>query len=373
MTYTHIIGHRSMVFDEHRNSLYADAINKAVKPESIVLDLGAGLGIHGLMAANAGARKVYLVEPDAGLDVAARIADRNKSSDRIQCIQGTIEESRIPEPVDVIISVFTGNFLLEEDLLPSLFYARDNYLKTDGILIPDRAGMEVVPVSAPEYFDKHIAAWSQPAQGIDFGLVREYAANNIYYDDHHGMTEGFLAEPAGIIDLDFMQAKKADCRNTIEVKITRDGICHGWLGWFRTRLGDNWLSTSPLESKTHWNQAFLPLDPPIPLKTGNVVSFQLHRPEFGVWTWMINTGSNSQKHSTFLAQPISPALLQKKSDDYKATLNAKGQAAMYVLKKLDGNESTTDIAIALANSWPQVFPDREHARRFVVNLIERYS
>ena len=153
MTYADIIGHRSMVFDDYRNSLYADAINKLVSPESVVLDLGAGLGIHGLIAARAGAKKVYLAEPDAVLDITARIANLDKSPARIQCIQGTIEESGIPEPVDIIVSVFAGNFLLQEDLLPSLFFARDKYLKKGGALIPDRAKMEVVPVSAPDFFD----------------------------------------------------------------------------------------------------------------------------------------------------------------------------------------------------------------------------
>jgi len=195
MTYKHILGHRSMVLDNYRNALYADAIDNVVNPESVVLDLGAGLGLHGLLAARAGAKKVYLVEPEVELDVVARIADQNGLSDRIQCFPSTIEESQLPEPVDIIISVFTGNFLLEEDLLPSLFYARDKYLSNNGILIPHRAKMEVVPVYAPDYFDKHISDWSEPSQNINFELVREFAANNIYYDDHRDMFQKLMVCP----------------------------------------------------------------------------------------------------------------------------------------------------------------------------------
>ena len=369
MTYSNILYHRPMVLDDYRNSLYADAINKYVNSSSVVLDLGAGLGIHGLMAANAGARKVYLVEPEAGLDVAARIAGNLDASDGIECIRGTIEEAKLPEPVDIIISVFTGNFLLEEDLLPSLFYARDKYLKPGGVLIPDRAKMEVVPVTAEELFDERIAGWSSPSQGIDYGLVREYAANSIYYGDHREQIDDFLADATEIIELDFMTAEKADCRNTIEVKITRDGICHGWLGWFQTRLGDNWLSTAPQATKTHWGQAFLPL----PVTAGETVSFQLHRPELGEWTWIVNSGNADQKHSTFLSQPIAPGVLQKKSAGHKAALNIRGQAAMYVLQNLDGNTPTSEIATELAKSYPEVFPDRQYAMRFIVNLIERFT
>jgi len=261
----------------------------------------------------------------------------------------------------------------EEDLLPSLFYARDKYLSNNGILIPHRAKMEVVPVYAPDYFDKHIAGWSEPSQYINFGLVREFAANNIYYDDHIEITEEFLAKPAEILDLDFMTASKADCQNTIEVKIIKDGVCHGWLGWFRSQLGNVWLSTSPLETRTHWNQAFLPLDPPLPVKIGDVLSFQLKRPEFGEWTWTVETPESKQRHSTFLSRPISPTVLQKKSDNHKGLLSIKGQIALHVLRELNGNKSTSNIATEIAESYALIFPDYEHAKRFVIDLIERFT
>lgn len=119
MSYSSLVGHRSMIFDDQRNSLYANAISQVVNADSIVLDLGAGLGLHGLMAALAGAEKVYLVEPQVEPDIASRVTSQMGLSGKIECIKGTIEEAQIPEPVDVIVSVFTGNFLLEEDLLPS--------------------------------------------------------------------------------------------------------------------------------------------------------------------------------------------------------------------------------------------------------------
>ena len=172
-----------MFFDKLRNSYYSAAIESSVENDTAVLELGAGLGLHGFMSARKSARKVYLVEPESIIDVTRELVSANKLSEQVECIRGRIEEVKLPEKVDLIISVFTGNFLLSEDLLPSLFYARDKYLIPGGKLIPDRASMEVVPVSAPEYYEKHINCWSNISQPANFELVRKYAVNSLYYDE----------------------------------------------------------------------------------------------------------------------------------------------------------------------------------------------
>lgn len=167
MSYQQVQSQRSMVFDTRRNQAYLQALEKVITPDSVVLDLGAGLGILGFLAAQLGAKRVYLVEPAEVITIAADIAKANGFSDRVKCLPGKIEEVDIPELVDVIISVFTGNFLLQEDLLPSLFYARDKYLKPDGVMIPNAAIMESVPVFAPEIHQKNIGCWSKPHLNID--------------------------------------------------------------------------------------------------------------------------------------------------------------------------------------------------------------
>ena len=275
MSYLAVQGQQSMTFDSRRNQAYADALAEIITPDSVVLDLGAGLGIHGLLAAKLGAKRVYLVEPEDIISVAGEIARANGYGDRICCIQGKIEEVDIPEPVDVIISVFTGNFLLEEDLLPSLFYARDKYLKPDGVLIPQAAITEAVPVSVPEIYQQEIACWSQPHLGIDHSKARSYASQSIYHYNKELAEAKYLAAPSELVVMDFYQSNSTDCQVAVKQKITESGLCHGWVGWFKMQLGKTWLSTAPHEPPLHWSSVFLPLDPPIEVRANEEVIFKI--------------------------------------------------------------------------------------------------
>lgn len=362
-----------MFFDGLRNAFYSEAINTIVKKDSVVLDLGAGLGLHGFMAACNGAGKVYLVDPASIIAVTTQLIQKNNLFEQIKTISGKIEETELSEKVDVIISVFTGNFLLTEDLLPSLFYARDKYLTPDGKLIPDRVAMEVVPVCAPEYYAKHIDCWNSVSQGVNFNLVRGFAANSLYYGGPKKRKAEFLSDSAELLELDLMTATDASCRNRIEVEVTQDGLCHGWLGWFRARLGGRWLSTSPLGEQTHWRQVFLPLAEPIPVKKGDILSFELNRPEFGEWTWTVGYGGKHQRQSTFLSQPFSSAALQKKSDTYKPKLSIKGRVTQDILSRMAGNESTAEIVASVMAEYRTLFPIQRQADQFVKKLVELYG
>ena len=380
MSYQDVVGHRGMVFDGTRNAAYTRALEKVITPDTTVMDLGAGLGILGLIAARLGAGKVYLVEPTVALEVARSVAADNKL-DAVECIRARAEALQLDTRVDVILSVFTGNFLLSEDLLPSLFYARDHYLAPGGRLIPDRGRMEVVPVCAPAYYEKYVQAWSEfprecDEQGLpelDYSAVRSYAANYLFYDSAKHMQAQRLAEPVALLELDFNTATKAECDSQVEAVIQRDGICHGWMGWFQMRLVDEWLSTDGENCKTHWSPVFMPLARPLTVATGDRLGFSLKRPERGEWTWTTRLGEQRQRQSSFLSQPIRLEDVQKKATHYRPSLNAKGEAAQWVLGKMKGAAPVDQLAAELGELHPGLFGEHTEALRFVQDLVERFS
>jgi hypothetical protein len=373
MSYLYVQGQQGMTLDERRNQAYLEALEKVITPDSVVLDLGAGLGIHGLMAAKLGAKQVYLVEPEDIISVAGEIAQANGFGDRVKCFQGCIEEVELPELVDVIISVFTGNFLLEEDLLPSLFYARDKYLKPNGLLIPSAGVMEAAPVHNPDLYQQEIEVWSESHHGLIHTPARPYASQSIYYYNKQISKSAYLAEPQSLMALDFYTATHTHCQVEKTYTIHESAICHGWAGWFKMNLGDNWLSTAPHEPPLHWSAAFLPLDPPLPVTAGETLTFQLQRPMHGDWTWRTRTANAQQHRSTFLATPMTTKTIRRMASDYQPQLSPKGEAVLYVLLNSKGAFSIQELVDQVLEKFPNQFEGSQDAFQFVQGISVKYG
>jgi hypothetical protein len=314
------------------------------------------------------------------IEVARKVAADNQFT-KVECIRSAVEELKLDTRVDVIVSVFTGNFLLTEDLLPSLFYARDHYLAPGGSMIPDRGRMEVVPVSAPAYYQKHVDAWAsfpqtcaeQGLPELDYAAMRAYAANSMNYDSAKHIAAAYLANPVALMELDFNTATKAECDSQVDLVVEQDGLCHGWMGWFQMRLAGEWLSTSGEPQPTHWCPVFLPLEQPIHLKAGDRLEFSLKRLEFGEWTWTTAHAGHRQRQSTFLSQPLTHARMLKSSDNYQPGLSERGRAASWLMSRMDGATSSGELAAQVRREFPELLTSDAGALRLVKSLADQFS
>jgi hypothetical protein len=173
--------------------------------------------------------------------------------------------------------------------------------------------------------------------------------------------------------MDFYHSNSTQCQVKTSYKITQSGLCHGWAGWFKMQLGETWLSTAPHEPPLHWSAAFLPLDPPLHLKAGEEVTFQLQRPPLGDWTWKVKTDTTQQQHSTFLSAPMTLNILKKASLDYQPQLRNKGKAALYVLSNSYSTLSVQELSNHILKEYPDLFSDFNQASKFVQDLIVKYA
>jgi hypothetical protein len=360
-----------MALDAVRNEAYARALRQVIGPDTVVLDLGAGVGVHGLMAAKLGARRVYLVEQEDVIAVADENVRANGLQDVVTCIHGRIQNVQLPEPADVIVSALTGNFLLSEDLIPTLLYARDRFLKPGGTMIPSEATMSVVPVSALALHEQEIACWSVPEHDVNLAPARPYAANTVLFRNQEVQETRDLAEPVAVHTLDFARGGYTPLNAEVRVTITQSATCHGWAGWFAMKLGDRCLSTSPRAKRTHWSPAFLPLDPPVPLEKGEQVEFHLARAPFDEWAWSMKARNGTQRHSTLFSVPMKASTLKKASLTHVPQLTREGHAVAYVLSLCDGVATTSEIARSLRQQYPDQYPSETEALLFVQAIAKR--
>lgn len=362
-----------MVFDEVRNAAYARALEGAIQPGMTVLDLGAGLGIHGLMAARLGADMAYLVDPSPLVLQVSELSRLNDVADRIKIIRDRIETADIPEPVDIVVSVLTGNFLLTEDLLPMLFTARDRFLKPGGTLIPDQARMHVALVSAPDLYEERITRWSEPTLGVRFDPICKLAANMVHYVRADAIETQQLSAAATLATMDFMTADRAEVKSRVVVTVRKSGICHGLLGWFDMQLGDEWVSTGPDAELMHWSLAFLPLDPPMEISKGEQVEIELNRPEFGEWTWTVNCGDRRQRQSTFHSHMAEMDFLKSQLPGFIPGLGEDGKLALFVLEAMDDGKSTAEILSASQIAFDSFYNNTAQLDRTVRRLIAKWK
>ncbi|MBI2443774.1 MAG: 50S ribosomal protein L11 methyltransferase [Candidatus Magasanikbacteria bacterium] len=132
--------HYEMVSDAKRVTPFKKAIQKVCKGKR-VLESGAGSGILSILAAKAGAKKVYAVEIDPKV---ARFAEANirKSGfqDRIKLIRKDIFKTTLEdlddEKVDVVIAENLSTWQVTEPQIPILNYINKNLIKQDGARIP---------------------------------------------------------------------------------------------------------------------------------------------------------------------------------------------------------------------------------------------
>lgn len=118
--------------DEVRTKTFRKAIQKVIKKNDIVIDVGSGSGILSFFAVEAGAKKVYAVEIDRLLAQTLRKSiSINDQSHIIEVIQGDIFQVKLPKEVNVVISEMIDTGLLDELQLPILNHLKKSQVITE--------------------------------------------------------------------------------------------------------------------------------------------------------------------------------------------------------------------------------------------------
>lgn len=134
--------HERMLADAPRNRAFYRALERRVRSDSVVLDIGAGTGLWAITAARLGAKRVVAVDSnELLLGLIKQLAIAAGVGDRVQPVYGYSTVLALQKEFDIVVSETIGFDGFDEAIIPIMADARTRFLKAGGALIPERVAL----------------------------------------------------------------------------------------------------------------------------------------------------------------------------------------------------------------------------------------
>src|SRR5262245_3702819 len=138
--------HQAMLGDRPRLRAYDQALEQAVKPDDVVIDVGAGTLALTLLALRHGAGHVYAVEAGRAMaEVAQRVITANDLEGRVSLLQGDARGLRLATRADVVVAELMGNLGPEEAMAEVVAAVARRNLRPEGRVVPRRLRTWLAP------------------------------------------------------------------------------------------------------------------------------------------------------------------------------------------------------------------------------------
>jgi SAM-dependent methyltransferase len=138
--------HESLLQDRNRNQAFFAALQSAVTPQSMVLDIGSGTGLWAIAAAKLGARHVVAIEQEPLLvGLIRNLAHENGVGDRVRVVEGRSGQVQLEGKFDVIISETIGHVIFDEQIVDIMIDARNRFAAENAAFIPNKVSLVVAP------------------------------------------------------------------------------------------------------------------------------------------------------------------------------------------------------------------------------------
>nr|ACE82047.1 putative protein arginine N-methyltransferase 1 [Musa acuminata AAA Group] len=276
-SYSHFGIHEEMLKDVVRTKTYQNVIyqNSFLFKNKVVLDVGAGTGILSLFCAKAGAKHVYAVECSLMADMAKEIVQTNGYSNVITVLKGKVEEIELPVAhVDVIISEWMGYFLLFENMLNTVLYARDKWLNNNGIVLPDKASLYLTAIEDAEYKEDKIEFWNN-VYGFDMSCIEKQAMIEPLVDTVDQNQIVTNCQLLKTMDISKMAPGDVSFMAPFKLVAERNDYIHALVAYFDVSFTKCHklvgFSTGPRSKATHWKQTVLYLEDVLTICEGEAV------------------------------------------------------------------------------------------------------
>lgn len=280
--------YEAMRDDEPRTKAYEAAIQRRLKgiQDAIVVDIGTGaLALLAIMAAKAGAKKVYAIEINpAAAQLAKKEVQKQKLQDVIEVIEGDSMQVDLPGKADLIVSELLGSIATQEGVEPIIKDAQKRFLKNPDSdiaaqMIPARVETGIAPVKYTEHrimeFAKKrgIMSRGKPEEGTLRPLRLRSKTSDLV----------FLSEPQTLESFDYGNPSASDAKAGVSLKFDIPANLaeqakdfSGFAMWTRLIVDDqNVVDVKTQKMTSHWAYVVaLMADKPVALATPSSINLQ---------------------------------------------------------------------------------------------------
>lgn len=233
--------HVPMMNDKQRNDAYFKALQRAITPDTHVLEIGTGSGLLAMMAAKLGAKQVTTCEAISEIAETARdiVADNGftppvtvipKMSTKLKI--GTDMDDR----ADLLVSEILSSEFLGEGVFSSIEDAKLRLLKPDARIIPAGGSIQFALFGGTD-IGKNIRV--EEVYGFDLSRFNRLVAQKQYVH-RSDLNIELLTDDTSSFSFDFVKTDRFPPEETmvIDVPVRKGGRCCGIIQWIKLEMDD---------------------------------------------------------------------------------------------------------------------------------------
>lgn len=272
--------------DKQITSAFKRALDLAVRPTSIVVDVLSGNGLLAMLAVKAGAQHAYVYESDEkSARLVQALVDSNSLSSKVTILTGDINShAQLPNnhKADLVVTCNLNSLRgIRTDVMSKIYYVVKQWSNPDVAMIPAKAKVWIMPIQSAELRKGFRVLDS--VEGFDYGSLNKRArlkspkAMNLNQVGYQNLAEPLNAFTFQLISEPEEHQKEASFY-TSELKLISDGTLDGFVGWFDLQLLDDnedlVISSAPRRG-TKYLEQFMTQVAPVKMKLGQTADILL--------------------------------------------------------------------------------------------------
>ncbi|MDX1644614.1 MAG: 50S ribosomal protein L11 methyltransferase, partial [Thermoanaerobaculia bacterium] len=374
-----IIDYGRMLQDEARTGAYVEALERHVTSDSVVLDLGPGIGFFAVVAARLGARRVYGIDRSELVEIGRQIAARNGVADRVELIRGDSLELEMPQRADLMVCDVRGILPWGLGSVPAVIDARRRLLTDGAVILPRRDFLYAAVTEQAEDYGEQTAVWRERPFEVDIEPGRDLVVN--LRRRVRILPEQLLGRPAEVARLDYATVDSSDMAGSVELAIERSATAHGLAVWFDCEVHDDLGFSNRPGNELVYKQVLFPWSEPVALEAGDRVAVDLAADFVNgeyVWRWSSRVERDGRvldefRQSNFFGVFPSRESRAARSAEHRPGLSKRGEAVVAALERMRSGDDLARIAALLVERFPELFETVGQAQGFAGELSIRYG